>query len=52
MAELIDVYELRDIDSSNNEGTNGLVNGRIGRERWFMVRSHTTGTIKLAMAGT
>ena len=32
----IDVYELWDIDSSNNEGTNCLVNGRIGRER--MVR--------------
>ena len=32
----IDFYELRDIDSSNNEGTNCLVNGRIGRER--MVR--------------
>ena len=32
----IDVYELQDIDSSNNEGTNSLVNGRIGRER--MVR--------------
>ena len=26
------VYELRDIDSSNNEGTNCLVNGRIGWE--------------------
>ena len=32
----IDVHELWDIDSSNNEGTNCLVNGRIGRER--MVR--------------
>ena len=32
----MDVYQLRDIDSSNNEGTNCLVNGRIGRER--MVR--------------
>ena len=32
----IDFYELRDIDSSNNEGTNCLVNGRIGWER--MVR--------------
>ena len=32
----MDVYQLRDIDSSNNEGTNCLVNERIGRER--MVR--------------
>ena len=32
----MDVYQLRDIDSSNNEGTNCLVNGQIGRER--MVR--------------
>ena len=32
----IDVYQLMDIDSSNNESTNCLVNGRIGRER--MVR--------------
>ena len=29
----MDVYQLRDIDSSNNEGTNCLVNGQIGRER-------------------
>ena len=42
-------HELQDIDSSNNEGTNCLVNGRIG---WFVVRSRTTGAIKLAMAGT
>ena len=28
----MDVYQLRDIDSSNNEGTNCLVNGQIGRE--------------------
>ena len=32
----MDVYQLRDIDSSNNEGTNCLVNGQIGWER--MVR--------------
>ena len=32
----MDVYELWDIDSSNNEGTNCLVNGQIGWER--MVR--------------
>ena len=25
-----DFYQLQDIDSSNNEGTNSLVNGRIG----------------------
>ena len=31
-----DFYQLRDIDSSNNEGTNSLVYGRIRRER--MVR--------------
>ena len=30
------VYQLRDIDSSNNESTNCLVNGRIGQEK--MVR--------------
>ena len=45
----INVFQLRDIDSSNNEGTNSLVNGRIGRER--MVR-RTTGTIKLTMGDT
>ena len=28
----IDFYELQDIDSSNNEGTNCLVDGQIGRE--------------------
>ena len=28
-----DFYKLWDIDSSNNEGTNSLVNGRIGWER-------------------
>ena len=28
-----DFYQLRDIDSSSNEGANSLVNGRIGRER-------------------
>ena len=32
----MDVYQLWVIDSSNNEGTNSLVNGRIVRER--MVR--------------
>ena len=28
-----DFYQLWDIDSSNNEGTNSLVNGRIRQER-------------------
>ena len=28
-----DFYQLWDIDSSNNKGTNSLVNGRIGWER-------------------
>ena len=48
----MDVYQLRDIDSSNNEGTNCLVNGRIGWERMVHRAYRTTGTIKLAMAGT
>ena len=49
----MDVYQLRDIDSSNNEGTNCLVNGRIGRERMVhRAYSRTTGAINLAMAGT
>ena len=34
----MDVYQLWDIDSSNNEGTNCLVNGRIGRE-WMVRRA-------------
>ena len=29
----MDFCELRDVDSSNNEGTNCLVNGQIGQER-------------------
>ena len=32
----MDVYQLRDIDSSNNEGTNFQVNGWMGRGGWFV----------------
>ena len=48
MAEPFD--ELWVIDSSNNEGTNSLVNGRIRQER-MIHRAYTTSTKKLAMAG-
>ena len=41
-----DFDELRIIDSSNNEGTNSLLNGRIGRGK------NGSSAIKLAMAGT
>ena len=42
-----DVDELRIIDSSNNEGTKRIRQERIAHR----VYSHTTSTIKLALAG-
>ena len=41
--------ELQVIDSSNNEGTNSLVIGESGRKGWFIMHSHATSVIKLAI---